>query len=140
MKKYKCQHCRKKFSRKPNVKRHIKTVHGRNNPGFKDEPASKDRLNFHLEENDIDTNPELNVSEEQDLDDPLRKIYLCDFCGKAFSRKGSVCNHKLKMHDDMKKFPCAHCPKRFFKKSRAHSHMKSVHNDRYPELWAREMH
>ncbi|XP_013102876.2 transcription factor grauzone [Stomoxys calcitrans] len=60
------------------------------------------------------------------------KIYVCDICSKAFSRKTGLKNHKLiHLSDEEKKFACEHCGKPFGNENLLANHVRVVHLNKY---------
>ncbi|XP_075166580.1 transcription factor grauzone-like [Haematobia irritans] len=60
------------------------------------------------------------------------KTYVCDICGKAFSRKIGLKNHKLiHLSEEEKKFSCEHCGKPFGNHNLLTNHVRVVHLNKY---------
>ena len=55
--------------------------------------------------------------------DGKERPYVCDECGKSFTRQGGLFIHK-KIHSDVR-FECKLCDKKFVQKSQLAVHMKA---------------
>lgn len=60
---------------------------------------------------------------------PLDRPHMCEVCGKAFSQKGSVLDHKDRVHLKIKNFACDKCPGRFFDRTTLRIHMQRRHTE-----------
>jgi len=99
MKPFSCQHCETSFSRQDKLKRHMQTVHSRQDD-IKQYPCRycnkgyqrKDKLTQHM------TNKHPEMYE-------LMKPFMCDICSKRFAKQELVSQHQKKQHPKLFKIP-----------------------------------
>ncbi|XP_034254377.1 zinc finger protein 2-like [Thrips palmi] len=78
------------------------------------------------------TSPQSLISGKEDEDLPLSKIgrkrleYVCEFCGRKFSRSNHLAQHEL-THTKEKPFHCSDCGKSFWYKASLIGHIKQTH-------------
>jgi uncharacterized C2H2 Zn-finger protein len=93
-----CQCCQKKFTRRHDLKRHVKSVH------YVTEPEPE---------------PELEPEPETDLG--------CRLCGMIFARQTTLSKHIIDMHPkETLKFQCDRCGKGFTRKYTLQRHQQTV--------------
>ena len=116
-KRYLCEFCQKPFSRKDNMKNHIKAVHN----AIKDLYCDKcplafsrvDNLKKHL----------LTVHEETQSN-------MCDICGKAFNRSQDMISHIRNTHEQSELLDkiCEFCGKGFRENNTLGRHIREIHH------------
>ena len=111
--KFGCDICKKNFTLKKSLKKHISIVH-EGQKSFKCEFCDftfgvKTSLDRHLN----------SVHE--------KNIVTCSICGTKISRKDNLRKHIREVHEGIKKYPCPHCQHITARKSDLSKHVNVVH-------------
>ena len=106
-----CDICGKDLKRYPDLKIHIKCMHG----GVKDIQCDECGRYF---------NTSSNMKKHKDNIHLQLKKFVCTFCGKALSSKQSLITH-TRSHTGEKPWVCEHCSKSFVDQSALIAHRKS---------------
>ena len=127
-----CEVCKKTFTRKDNLREHLK-----GHAGFKTRKrkshtcmecgkvfGGEGMLNIHrkLHEKQLEVNIILKRG---------RKDFKCKDCGKCFSREQRLVLHSLYVHHGLKPYPCSSCEKRYCRKEDLNRHALVAHSN-YP--------
>ncbi|CAH1990891.1 unnamed protein product [Acanthoscelides obtectus] len=109
LKRYKCSHCPKKFSKIDNLHVH-QQIHSGSRP-FSCHICSK------------------NFIKKRELDRHIAthsgaKPFKCPRCNKSFGRKDKMLRH-ARIHDVNKSFNCKECGSTFYRRDSLHQHMKT---------------
>jgi len=143
MTEFNCEHCDKTFGRKNNLKRHINTIHLKQQ-NFKCEHCEsafglKDNLNRHIntihlkQQNFKCEHCESAFGQKCGLKTHINTVHLnqknfsCEHCDKTFGYKGHLKSHINTVHLNQKNFSCEHCDKTFGLKSSLKIHINTVH-------------
>src|SRR5205085_2203237 len=106
-----CELCSKLFDSKQKFDRHKKGVHG---PIKSCGVCNKSFTNA--------------GNLKQHVSSVLDKVsFACDQCGKRFTQRGYMIDHKKRFHEEERPFPCLSCDKRFARKQHLDSHVGNVH-------------
>ena len=99
---YHCSFCKASFSRKPNLKRHIATVHKEGN--------SEELLEEKRE----------STKKDKERSEPLRKNnrpFPCPDCPSSFTSRADLKIHTESVHEGLKPYQCSFCPSSFSRKN-----------------------
>ena len=104
---FQCDSCHKSFSQKMSLKRHMVSLHPKNQ-----ELTSQERF--------VETKSE----------DGQKSSFTCTKCGKEFTAMRSVKEHIKKVHEQVKNFKCESCNKAFPSKGNLKKHLLTIHSER----------
>ena len=112
-----CPHCRRKFKRLENMRRHIEEAHSLTNQAqWKCEQCEK---SFTLERN-------LKLHKKRVHSQfPFFSTFNCCECEKSFKQKAHLKRHQKEQHGDGEMFSCPSCGKNFERKSNQERHSKN---------------
>lgn len=109
IKKYSCLKCFKKFGQQRQLMHHLATIHNKNHKKNK-KPNEKKEV------------------EKQSTNNKKNDAFICEKCGKSFSQKGNLKRHE-KSHARIKEYRCEICKKDFSQKQSLITHQQSkTHN------------
>ncbi|KAJ0184286.1 hypothetical protein K1T71_000709 [Dendrolimus kikuchii] len=115
-KKYPCPICKKEYAKRLTMKYHYQHYHLKKTK-FYCEKCNKYMLNpFQLREHNARVHEKI----------PLPKNKICDICGRGFSDKKVLINHR-RTHTGERPFQCEYCSAAFAQKSAMNTHMKTQH-------------
>lgn len=112
-----CHVCKKQFSSKSCLNRHIRIIHEGEKPYKCDECGERFSERVTLRK---------HMTKHTGI--PLPKNYHCELCGKFFVRKGVLNNH-MRRHSDQN-LPCPHCHKIFAHKKILDRHITTHTNEK----------
>ena len=142
LRKYTCQFCKKCFTIKENLGRHIKTVHeglrqfqcGSCGRRFSDARSCIDhedvthrgikKYKCHLCEKSFGQKPGLRQHIETFHEG---KRHMCETCGKEFKQRAHLKSHIKIHHDVQKDHKCDICGNEFFERNKLKRHIRNVH-------------
>eukprot|EP00088_Acartia_fossae_P001045 TRINITY_DN10397_c0_g2_i1.p1 TRINITY_DN10397_c0_g2~~TRINITY_DN10397_c0_g2_i1.p1 ORF type:complete len:567 (+),score=136.98 TRINITY_DN10397_c0_g2_i1:131-1831(+) len=144
---FSCEFCGKSFSRKVDVKRHVKRTHetvkmcadcGQSFNNLS--TLNKHRRQMHnsgqIEELKCKqcgkylSSPkylEIHMQAHEKNSHKEEKLYICQDCGKTFQKPYSLKNHCQVHHEKVYKFACEDCGERFLYQYRLNTHIEQVH-------------
>ena len=67
------------------------------------------------------------IHQRQKIQSSMDRVYVCDICGKRFSRKFNLNTHIKCVHSDDKDYVCTFCQRAFNHSSNLRKHIKTVH-------------
>ena len=114
--KFRCIPCKRNFTAKTSLDRHIKTLHL---DKFKKHVCKSCKLEF-------STRPKL-VKHQQIHD--TEKEHECEYCSKRFASKSYVKEHIDSKHLNRKKFSCEICDEKFTQKGSLKRHQMTKHQE-----------
>ena len=117
-KKHHCNQCRKSFTDRSSLSRHIKSAHMM--VRHQCETCGRD---FNFKEN---LNLHVKTIHTQD------HWLLCKVCDKSFKQKGDLQKHVREVHEGQKPFKCTQCVKAFGQKAHLERHIQAVHEKLRP--------
>lgn len=110
---HECEICHKKFTKKPNFLRHVKSHSGELSVGM----LSENYVN-----KDLSGNSSTDILWKHDVYEA--KPFACSECDKRFSEKGSLSVH-FRLHTGLNLHECEICGKKFTKKSHFNRHVET---------------
>lgn len=102
---FSCEYCWAKFSRKPNLKRHIALVHLHQRPGSKT-PNNESKANTSEKQETFPCHcgksykTKQILQRHQTFECGVEPTFSCDFCGRKIKRKDNLLRHIERMHSD----------------------------------------
>ncbi|XP_065371156.1 zinc finger protein 667-like [Calliphora vicina] len=113
-KKFTCTVCGNKFGRSDHFRRHVQTVHSRDN--FQPKVVKKDK-------------PTKLTSKQTKLTSEIATTVTCQECNKIFYNPNKLTRHKRLVHvPEEKKFTCTVCGNKFGRSDHFRRHMRNLHN------------
>ena len=106
------------------IKDHEKTVHG----GILSLPAYK-YIIIKCSKCNFSTRNDKGHLRDHEMRVHEGIFYKCDICGKKASRKGSIIEHKRRMHQGVKRFMCTICKHAQYEKKQVVNHVRYVHQE-----------
>lgn len=120
-----CDICGKRFRLKPNLSKHMKSVHNleRNHvcstcgKAFKLKEQLKNHMRYHV----------IKEGKVEEVGNRYGKIYQCETCGKFCPSSYSLKIHQTS-HSPSRPYSCQLCGRNFKVKSKIQRHLQTVHN------------
>jgi len=130
----KCDHCKEKFN-KPDMKKHLKTVHNIEMVYTKKTPVEKIKCQLCEEivfKSDMSRHRRIvhDITTDYKTQHLLRAPYVtrtCKYCEKEFSHLQSVEKHIKSVHKKIKDQKCGSCGKAFSHPEILRKHVRNVH-------------
>jgi len=124
MTEFNCEHCDKTFGMKCTLKRHINTIHLKQQ-NFSCEQCDKtfgrkDSLKIHINTVHLKLKP-----------------FKCDHCNESFGETGTLQKHVNAVHLKLKPFKCDHCNESFGMKQQMKIHINVIHTNPKPNNMSR---
>ena len=98
---FQCNHCEKQFSQKPAMEKHVESVH----EGKKEFKCKECDKNFTQS-----SNMKMHIAAVHEK----KKPHTCEICDAKFPNRQSLSNHKAYKHSNEKPFKCSICNKKSF--------------------------
>ncbi|XP_065211619.1 uncharacterized protein LOC135839492 [Planococcus citri] len=133
----KCEICKKPFSRKENLKRHMEFFHLDDEEKlsfecdycgtiFPRRDSLVRHIKTHMERNNFSHKIRLSKYRKKKRIEENRQ-YECDYCGKVFEKRKSIVSHLRNCHKLKKSFGCDICSRAYRSKYRLTEHMREAH-------------
>ena len=115
--KHRCDPCKKEFSKKSNLKRHVESIH------------EKGREKCFLCEKEF-RNLASHMESTHEKKEPK-----CEVCGETFKLMKQLRSHRYSKHKIVKKHICEICGQQFVTNFVLVKHKKSLHNDTVTKMF-----
>ena len=118
---FKCDRCEASFKSKPKLKAHIVAVHDRKKP-YRNKCAPCDEAFYRKKD----------LTKHYDTIHNGMKPFKCIPCNHSFISKQGLEKHIVSVHDGKQPFKCDSCEASFSKKGKLKSHFEAVHERKKP--------